>query len=80
MRPASEPDLAGQTRGDLLIGQHAYRGPPEELADVVRAYGKAGFSDVQVWLNPGSVLGIEALAPVLALLDDAGGQSASQFV
>ena len=67
----ASPDLPGQAWGDLLFGQHAYRGTPEDLADVLRAYAAAGFSEVQVWLNPCSMAGLEAFAPVLKLLHNA---------
>jgi hypothetical protein len=66
---ASE-SLSGQAWGDLLFGARAYRGTPEELANVLRAYAGAGFSEVQVWLNPCSIAGLDAFAPVLALLDE----------
>jgi alkanesulfonate monooxygenase SsuD/methylene tetrahydromethanopterin reductase-like flavin-dependent oxidoreductase (luciferase family) len=75
----SSPSLPGQAWGDLLFGRHAYRGTPEMLAGVLRAYSAAGFSEVQVWLNPTSVAGIDAFAAVLALLDDVGGQPGSRF-
>jgi alkanesulfonate monooxygenase SsuD/methylene tetrahydromethanopterin reductase-like flavin-dependent oxidoreductase (luciferase family) len=44
-------------------------GSPEELTEAFRAYARAGISHVQVVLDPNSVEGIEALAPVLANLD-----------
>ncbi len=44
-------------------------GSPQEIADVLRAFAHAGVSHVQVWLDPYSVAGIEAFAPVLELLD-----------
>jgi alkanesulfonate monooxygenase SsuD/methylene tetrahydromethanopterin reductase-like flavin-dependent oxidoreductase (luciferase family) len=50
-------------------GWQALTGPPEELADGLRSYVRAGFSHVQVWLEPSTIAGIEAFAPVLALLD-----------
>ena len=66
----SSPSLPGQAWGDVLFGERAYRGTPEELAGVLRAYAAAGFSEVQMWLNPCSIAGIEAFAPVLDLLGE----------
>jgi hypothetical protein len=67
----SSPSLPGQAWGDLLFDGRAYRGTPEALAGVLRAYAAAGFSEVQIWLNPCSIAGIDAFAPVLDLLDAA---------
>jgi alkanesulfonate monooxygenase SsuD/methylene tetrahydromethanopterin reductase-like flavin-dependent oxidoreductase (luciferase family) len=44
-------------------------GNPEEMADVLRAFARCGVGHVQLWLDPYSVAGIEAFAPVLELLD-----------
>jgi alkanesulfonate monooxygenase SsuD/methylene tetrahydromethanopterin reductase-like flavin-dependent oxidoreductase (luciferase family) len=44
-------------------------GTPEELAASLRAYADAGVSHLQVWLEPNTVAGIEAFAPVLEALD-----------
>ena len=46
-----------------------FKGSPEELAGVLRAHAQAGLSHVQVWLEPNTLAGIEAFAPVLELLD-----------
>jgi probable F420-dependent oxidoreductase len=53
---------------DARAGQ-ALSGSTEELAAALRAYAKAGIGHVQVWLDPNTVAGVEAFAPVLALLD-----------
>lgn len=50
-------------------GWQALRGTPEAIAEGLRGYGHAGFTRVQVWLEPGSLAGVEAFAEVLALLD-----------
>ena len=50
-------------------GWGALTGSLEELTEGLRAYAQAGFGHVQVWLEPGTVAGIEAFAPVLELLD-----------
>jgi len=44
-------------------------GSPQEMADILRAFAQAGVDHVQVWLDPYSVAGIDAFAPVLDLLD-----------
>jgi alkanesulfonate monooxygenase SsuD/methylene tetrahydromethanopterin reductase-like flavin-dependent oxidoreductase (luciferase family) len=50
-------------------GWDALTGPPEEIAEGLRSYASAGFSHVQVWLEPFTLEGIEAFALVLELLD-----------
>ena len=52
-----------------LGGTAQISGPPDELAAPLRAYADAGITHLQIWLNPNSVAGIEAFAPVLQLLD-----------
>lgn len=47
-------------------------GSPEELAKLLRGFAAEGITHVQVWLGPNTVAGIEAFAPVLALLDQLG--------
>lgn len=44
-------------------------GSPEELTALLHAYAAEGISRVQVWLDPNTVEGVEAFAPVLELLD-----------
>ena len=53
-------DRAG---GEVLSGE------PAAIAERLRSYGRAGIGHVVVWLDPDTVEGIEAFAPVLALLD-----------
>ena len=72
-----DPATLGRTAGvlvDLPIapgreGWDALTGSSEELAEGLRAYARAGFSHVQLWLEPSTVQGIEVFAPVLELLD-----------
>ncbi|MBA2775184.1 MAG: LLM class flavin-dependent oxidoreductase [Chloroflexia bacterium] len=52
----------GQTVPSLI-------GSPEELADEMRAYAREGISHVQIYPDPCTLAGIEALAPMLELLD-----------
>jgi probable F420-dependent oxidoreductase len=69
-------DVAGHGRpgdnwvADVRAGQ-ALSGSTEELAAALRAYADAGIGHVQVWLDPSTVAGVEAFAPVLAFLDRA---------
>jgi probable F420-dependent oxidoreductase len=44
-------------------------GTPEELAAQIRRYAQASVEHLMVWIDPVSVAGIEAFAPVLELLD-----------
>jgi probable F420-dependent oxidoreductase len=44
-------------------------GTPEELASQIRAFAVARVSHLMVWVDPVSVAGIEAFAPVLEALD-----------
>jgi alkanesulfonate monooxygenase SsuD/methylene tetrahydromethanopterin reductase-like flavin-dependent oxidoreductase (luciferase family) len=44
-------------------------GPPERLAEELRAYAREGIGHVQLWLEPNSLESLEAFAPVLELLD-----------
>jgi alkanesulfonate monooxygenase SsuD/methylene tetrahydromethanopterin reductase-like flavin-dependent oxidoreductase (luciferase family) len=44
-------------------------GTPAEIAAGLLAYADAGISHVQLWLEPATLRGIEAFAPVLELLD-----------
>ncbi len=44
-------------------------GSPEELAELLRGYAREGITHAQIWLDPSTVAGIEAFAPVLDLLD-----------
>lgn len=43
-------------------------GPPEEIADALRSFRDAGFTQVDIMLGPGTIEAFEAMAPVLELL------------
>ena len=69
-------DVAGHARaGDNWVADvragRALSGSTEEIATALRDYADAGVGHVQVWLDPCTVAGIEAFAPVLALLGHA---------
>jgi alkanesulfonate monooxygenase SsuD/methylene tetrahydromethanopterin reductase-like flavin-dependent oxidoreductase (luciferase family) len=70
-------DLHNDTRPPMqprqwLMAPWPLTGPHEELAEQIRAFTAARVSHLIVWIDPVSVAGIEAFAPVLELLD-AGG-------
>jgi len=44
-------------------------GSAEEMADAIRAFRDGGYTQLEIMLAPGSVEALEALAPVLELLD-----------
>ncbi len=48
-------------------------GTPEELAAQIRAYTATRVSHMMIWIDPVSVAGIEAFAPVLEALDRGDG-------
>jgi alkanesulfonate monooxygenase SsuD/methylene tetrahydromethanopterin reductase-like flavin-dependent oxidoreductase (luciferase family) len=52
-------------------GQHpgAIGGSTEEIADALRTFREAGFTQVEIMTTPGTIAALEALAPVLELLD-----------
>jgi alkanesulfonate monooxygenase SsuD/methylene tetrahydromethanopterin reductase-like flavin-dependent oxidoreductase (luciferase family) len=61
-RVASPPLPAHWSFGPLA-------GPPERLAEELRAYAREGIGHVQLWLEPNTVESLDAFAPVLELLD-----------
>ena len=44
-------------------------GTTEEIADAIRAFGTAGYTQVELLLWPPTLAALEAMAPVLELLD-----------
>jgi len=50
-------------------GSGAHTGSPDELAEILRRYAVAGISQVQVWLEPMTVAGIETFGRTLEILD-----------
>ncbi len=59
------PECAGRPREEPPF----LTGSPEELAATLRALADEGISHVQVVLDPNTVAGVEALAPMLYALD-----------
>jgi hypothetical protein len=76
-------NLPGSESSDIPAWVREYRssralsgGMPEELAEGLTAFARAGISHVQVWLEPNTMAGIDAFQPVLELLDR-GSRSSS---
>ena len=63
--PGGEAEVADWVRANI----GAATGSSEELAALLRAFATAGLAEVQLWLAPSTVAGVEAFAPVLELLD-----------
>jgi alkanesulfonate monooxygenase SsuD/methylene tetrahydromethanopterin reductase-like flavin-dependent oxidoreductase (luciferase family) len=45
------------------------QGPPEVIAEELRAYARAGVAEVQLVVDPITVESLEAFAPALEILD-----------
>jgi hypothetical protein len=45
------------------------RGESKEIADAFRAFGPAGYTQVEVPLWPPTLAALDAMAPVIGLLD-----------
>ncbi len=64
------PGGTGRLMGDTTMHAiPALSGPPEVLAEELRAYARAGIGAVQLVLDPITLGSIEAFGPVLELLD-----------
>ena len=65
------PGGTGRTMGDSDAKQDVapLQGPPEAMAEELRAYAREGIGHVQLVLDPITRDSIEGFAPVLALLD-----------
>ena len=55
--------------GDPRAPKDAITGSAEEIADTFRAFGAAGFTHLELMVEPQTTGSLEALAPVLELLD-----------
>ena len=56
------------TGAEAVLGTPV-KGSPEEIADALRAFGAAGFTNLELVLWPPTLAALDALAPVLELLD-----------
>lgn len=68
-------DLPGSDSTEIPVAVRAHRsarvpvaGTPEQLAEHLREFARAGISHVQLWLEPNTMAGIDAFLPVLELL------------
>jgi alkanesulfonate monooxygenase SsuD/methylene tetrahydromethanopterin reductase-like flavin-dependent oxidoreductase (luciferase family) len=61
----------GRRQGDGYVDStpNPLQGPPEVIAEELRAYARAGVAEVQLVVDPITVEALEALAPALELLD-----------
>jgi len=65
------PGGVGRRQGDGYTDgtPNPLQGPPEVIAEDLRAYARAGVKEVQLVVDPITVESLEALAPALELLD-----------
>jgi alkanesulfonate monooxygenase SsuD/methylene tetrahydromethanopterin reductase-like flavin-dependent oxidoreductase (luciferase family) len=56
------------TGAEAVLGTPV-KGSPEEIADAFRAFGAAGFTNLELVIWPPTIAAVDALAPVLELLD-----------
>lgn len=65
------PGGKGRRQGDGTLDRtpNPLQGPPEAIAEELRAYARAGVAEVQLVVDPITVESLEGLAPVLELLD-----------
>jgi alkanesulfonate monooxygenase SsuD/methylene tetrahydromethanopterin reductase-like flavin-dependent oxidoreductase (luciferase family) len=69
--PATLGRGAGVSVNPLLPSgarQDVISGPPEEIADALRSFREAGFTQVDIMLGPGTIEAFDAMAPVMELL------------
>lgn len=67
--PGSESDPAAGGISRYRASRKPATGTPEELAELLRAFARAGVDHVQIFLEPRTQVGIDAFMPVLELLD-----------
>jgi alkanesulfonate monooxygenase SsuD/methylene tetrahydromethanopterin reductase-like flavin-dependent oxidoreductase (luciferase family) len=66
------PGGAGRAQGDTTAVAPPIAGPPEIIAEALRGFAREGISHVQLVVDPITTASLEALAPVLELLDRDG--------
>jgi probable F420-dependent oxidoreductase len=67
--PGAESDPAAGGISRYRASRMPATGTPEELAELLRAFARAGIDHVQIFLEPSTAVGIDSLMPVLELLD-----------
>jgi alkanesulfonate monooxygenase SsuD/methylene tetrahydromethanopterin reductase-like flavin-dependent oxidoreductase (luciferase family) len=67
------PGGKGRRQGDYAVDAtpNPLQGPPEAIAEELRAYARAGLAEVQLVVDPITIESLQLLAPVLELLDRA---------
>ena len=67
------PGGKGRRQGDYAVDAtpNHLQGPPEAIAEELRAYARAGLAEVQLVVDPITIESLQLLAPVLELLDRA---------
>jgi alkanesulfonate monooxygenase SsuD/methylene tetrahydromethanopterin reductase-like flavin-dependent oxidoreductase (luciferase family) len=67
------PGGKGRRQGDYAVdaAPNPLQGPPEAIAEELRAYARAGLAEVQLVVDPITIESLQLLAPVLELLDRA---------
>ena len=63
------PGGAGRAQGDSTAVAPPVMGPPEAIAEALRGFAREGIGHVQLVIDPITTASLEALAPVLELLD-----------
>ncbi len=65
------PGGRGRRQGDGTLDRtpNPLQGPPEAIAEELRAYARAGVAEVQLVVDPITIESLEDLAPALELLD-----------
>jgi hypothetical protein len=66
------PGGAGRPQGDASAVAPPIDGPPEVIAEALRGFAREGVGHVQLVIDPITTASLEALAPVLELLDRGG--------
>jgi alkanesulfonate monooxygenase SsuD/methylene tetrahydromethanopterin reductase-like flavin-dependent oxidoreductase (luciferase family) len=66
------PGGSGREQGDYAAAAPPIEGPPAVIAEALRDFARAGIGHVQLVIDPITAGSLEALAPVLELLDRAG--------
>ena len=63
------PGGGGRAQGDSTAVAPPIAGPPEVIAEALRGFAREGIGHVQLVIDPITTESLEALAPVLEILD-----------
>ncbi len=67
--PGSESDVSKGGFSAYRASRTPATGTPEQLAELFRGYARVGVSHVQIFMAPTTMASIDAIAPVLEILD-----------